>query len=113
MGVDPRSLIERLGRDIAVALGDRLLGLYVHGSWVLGDFDAERSDVDLLAVLADDPSDLLGLLLSIHDRVVADLERPHHLGLPMVVRAHCRRPAGPPAGGDQVRRRCQRRPTSQ
>jgi predicted nucleotidyltransferase len=72
MGIDPRSLIERLGRDIGVALGDRLLGLYVHGSWVLGDFDARRSDVDLLAVVADDPSDLLGRLLTVHDQLTAD-----------------------------------------
>lgn len=72
MGIDPRLLIERLGRDIGVALGDRLLGLYVHGSWVLGDFQAERSDVDLLAVVADDPSDLAGVLRAMHERLVAD-----------------------------------------
>ncbi len=71
--VDPRSLIERLSGDIADALGDQLLGLYLHGSWVLGDFDARRSDLDLLAVLADDPSARTAeVLRSLHDRLAAD-----------------------------------------
>lgn len=72
MAIDARSLIRRLGRDIGVVLGDRLLGLYVHGSWVLGDFEPTRSDVDLLAVLADDPADLLGALEVLHERLAAD-----------------------------------------
>lgn len=33
------------------------MGLYVHGSWVLGDFAPDRSDLDLLAVLDRDPTD--------------------------------------------------------
>ncbi|HEY6745845.1 MAG TPA: hypothetical protein VI357_09000 [Mycobacteriales bacterium] len=32
MSIDPGSLIDRLGGDIGAVLGDRLLGLYVHGS---------------------------------------------------------------------------------
>jgi hypothetical protein len=46
-----------LGRyplDVAAALaeacGPRLVGVYLHGSAVLGGFDARRSDVDVLAV---------------------------------------------------------------
>jgi len=35
-------------------LGDQLTGLYLFGSLVSGDFDPARSDVDLLAALADD-----------------------------------------------------------
>lgn len=72
MRIDPRSLLDRLGRDIGAVLGDRLLGLYVHGSWVLGDFQAERSDVDLLAVVAGDPSGLLEPLRAMHERLTAD-----------------------------------------
>lgn len=34
------------------ALGPELVGLYVHGSLALGDFDPRSSDVDLLAVTA-------------------------------------------------------------
>lgn len=72
MRIDPRSLIVRLGRDIGAVVGERLLGLYVHGSWVLGDLQDGRSDVDLLAVVADDPSDLLEPLRAMHERLTAD-----------------------------------------
>ena len=43
-----RAAATRLGGS----LGARLLGVYAHGSLVLGDFAPERSDVDLLAVAA-------------------------------------------------------------
>ena len=56
------------------ALNGRLLGLYLHGSLVAGDFAADRSDLDLLAVLDNDPDeDLLDLLAGLH----ADLDRRH------------------------------------
>ena len=35
-------------------LGDRLVGLYLYGSLVTGDFDRESSDLDLLAVTSSD-----------------------------------------------------------
>jgi predicted nucleotidyltransferase len=35
-------------------LGDRLVGLYLYGSLVTGDFDRESSDIDLLAVTSSD-----------------------------------------------------------
>jgi len=34
------------------ALGDKLVGLYLHGSLVMGDFDPNLSDIDVLAALA-------------------------------------------------------------
>ncbi len=53
-------------------LGAQLTGLYLFGSLVSGDFDPARSDVDLLAALADDPDagtmERLGLL---HDDLAA------------------------------------------
>ncbi len=50
-----------------------LLGMYLHGSLVTGDFAADRSDLDLLAVLDIDPHEnLLAVLASLH----ADLD-PH------------------------------------
>jgi predicted nucleotidyltransferase len=70
--IEPRSLVDRVGREIGAVVGGRLLGLYVHGSFVLGDFQADRSDVDLLAVVADDPSDLLEPLRAMHERLTAD-----------------------------------------
>ena len=55
-------------------LGGRLLALYVHGSLVAGDFAADRSDLDLLAVLDADPDErLLGSLAGLHAR----LDRRH------------------------------------
>jgi Domain of unknown function (DUF4111) len=48
------SLSERYALDVAAAiggvLGPRLTGVYLHGSAVLGGFDARRSDIDVLAV---------------------------------------------------------------
>ncbi|MBO4142598.1 DUF4111 domain-containing protein [Micromonospora tulbaghiae] len=56
------------------ALAGRLLGLYLHGSLVAGDFAANRSDLDLLAVLAGDPDEkLIDVLAGLH----ADLDRRH------------------------------------
>ncbi|MFF0658594.1 aminoglycoside adenylyltransferase domain-containing protein [Micromonospora tulbaghiae] len=56
------------------SLADRLLGLYLHGSLVAGDFAANRSDVDLLAVLTADPDEeILDVLAELH----SDLDRRH------------------------------------
>jgi hypothetical protein len=48
------TLSERYAQDaasvLAALLGSRLVGVYLHGSAVLGGFDARRSDVDMLAV---------------------------------------------------------------
>jgi Domain of unknown function (DUF4111) len=48
------TLPERYAQDaasvLADLLGSRLVGVYLHGSAVLGGFDARRSDVDMLAV---------------------------------------------------------------
>lgn len=45
-----REVTERL----RATLGDKLIGVYLHGSAVLGDFVRERSDVDIVAV-SDEP----------------------------------------------------------
>ena len=46
--------VAELMRQIRGALGERLAGLYLHGSMACGDFDPACSDLDLLAVLASD-----------------------------------------------------------
>lgn len=51
------SLVEALAGEIHAALGERLLGLYLFGSLVFGDFDDGVSDVDLLAVVGGPPTD--------------------------------------------------------
>jgi predicted nucleotidyltransferase len=55
----------------ATELGDGLAGLYVHGSLVAGDFAPERSDLDLLAVLREEPD--LDRLRPLHEQ----LDRRH------------------------------------
>lgn len=55
-------------------LGDRLAGLYVFGSLVTGDFEHDKSDIDLIAVLRDglDEHDLAALR-----RLHAEIARGH------------------------------------
>jgi len=74
VGTSPDAVLVRLTRDILQALGESLVGLYVFGSWVAGDFDPARSDLDLLAVLDGDPTERLADDLSaMHQRLAVDL----------------------------------------
>jgi L-rhamnose mutarotase len=47
-------LIERLLFRMISILGNKLVGLYLGGSLVLGDFDQNTSDIDLLAAISND-----------------------------------------------------------
>ena len=49
-----KSLLDRLTDEIGRSLDGSLVGLYVYGSLVTGDFDKESSDIDLLAVVSSD-----------------------------------------------------------
>ncbi|WP_040382225.1 aminoglycoside adenylyltransferase domain-containing protein [Deinococcus apachensis] len=60
-------LLSRLTKDVGQHLGDNLIGLYLHGSLVTGDFDPGRSDLDLLALLQTD----------LHEREVEGLREMH------------------------------------
>jgi hypothetical protein len=66
------SLLVSIRDEIMTATGSSMVGLYLFGSLATGDFDAGASDVDLIAVLANSPSELLAKRL---DRVHADLAR--------------------------------------
>ena len=57
MPADPRDYAGRLAGDLDALLGPRLAAAYLHGSAALGGWVAERSDVDILFVVADDISD--------------------------------------------------------
>jgi len=46
---DIRVLLDEILSRQRVILGEKLVGLYVYGSMVAGDFDSEISDIDLLA----------------------------------------------------------------
>ncbi len=55
---------------ITSVLGENLVGLYLYGSCITGDFDENVSDIDLLAVIHDDLSeDQLAALASRHDAI--------------------------------------------
>jgi hypothetical protein len=53
------SLLASIREAIVAVTGPSLVGLYLFGSLASGDFDAAVSDIDLLAVLADSPSERL------------------------------------------------------
>ncbi|MEH0971805.1 aminoglycoside adenylyltransferase domain-containing protein [Micromonospora sp. CPCC 205546] len=70
----PEMVLSDLRDAWSPALAGGLMGLYVHGSLVAGDFAADRSDLDLLAVLDSDPDEnLLAVLAGLH----TDLDRRH------------------------------------
>lgn len=54
---DINQLLELLLSGIQKILGEKLIGLYLYGSLVIGDFDTTISDIDLVAALASDLDD--------------------------------------------------------
>jgi len=72
----PFADVDRLLDDLLLqmrrALGNDLVGLYLYGSLVTGDFDPEISDVDLLAATSNDVDDVetVGRLREMHDALV-------------------------------------------
>ncbi len=60
--IDPaiQSLLQELLADIQRVLGENLIGFYVYGSLVWGDFDPSISDIDTLAALDRDLTDAEG-----------------------------------------------------
>jgi predicted nucleotidyltransferase len=69
----PEDVLARLAADLQEALGDELLSVAIHGSWALGDFSPGRSDLDVLAVMANDPTPAtLAALHEVHARLGTD-----------------------------------------
>lgn len=61
------ALLHSLLAQIQDVFGDKLVGVYLYGSLVWGDFDYEISDIDLLAVLSSDVNeDELSSLQQMH-----------------------------------------------
>lgn len=52
---DVDDLLNRLLPETQALLGDRFVGMYLHGSLALGDFDPDRSDIDFVVVTDGDP----------------------------------------------------------
>ncbi|HET9868377.1 MAG TPA: aminoglycoside adenylyltransferase domain-containing protein, partial [Nitrospira sp.] len=68
-----RALIGRLTDEIRRSLNGSLVGLYVYGSLVTGDFEEESSDIDLLAVVSSDvEGETFERLDRMHARFVED-----------------------------------------
>ena len=65
---DINQLLEILLSSIHKILGQKLIGLYLYGSLVIGDFDPNISDIDLVAALSSD----------IDDKEFAELQKMHH-----------------------------------
>lgn len=67
-----RELAQELLTGIRGVLGNTLDGAYLYGSAVAGDFDPERSDLDLLVAVATDVDERqVGELRGMHDAFVA------------------------------------------
>lgn len=67
-----RELVQELLTGIRGVFGDTLEGAYLYGSAVAGDFDPERSDLDLLVAVARDVDEQqLGELRAMHDAFAA------------------------------------------
>ena len=65
-------VVARILDAIREAAGSALAGLYLFGSLVVGDFDVDVSDIDLIAVLTSDPSDdLVARLGRMHDALAS------------------------------------------
>src|ERR1700739_2040992 len=52
--IDVNTLLNLLLSGIQKILGSKLVGFYLYGSLVTGDFDLESSDIDLLAAISSD-----------------------------------------------------------
>lgn len=73
---DANALIVALVSRLRAALGEHLIGLYLYGSLVTGDYDAGVSDIDLLAAVASDlRDDEFAALDAQHRQLVSDF--PH------------------------------------
>ncbi|MCL5996134.1 MAG: DUF4111 domain-containing protein [Chloroflexi bacterium] len=69
---DVNAVLDALLAGVQTVLGDHLIGMYVHGSLANGDFDPQRSDIDLLAVTAAElPAEMLRALKAMHARITA------------------------------------------
>lgn len=54
---DVNRVLEKLVTGIKTILGDNLVGIYLHGSLALGDFDPQTSDVDFMVVVKEKLTD--------------------------------------------------------
>lgn len=79
-----REQLDKLTRDLREALADELRGVYLHGSLVLGCFNPQRSDIDVIAVtrraITSEERNALGVLML---RSSGQKERPRQGPCPL------------------------------
>jgi L-rhamnose mutarotase/predicted nucleotidyltransferase len=68
---DVNQMLDRILAGTQKVLGSKLVGLYLYGSLVAGDFDLNISDIDLLAAVSDDIDEAdFAALKQMHDDLV-------------------------------------------
>ena len=50
------ALLQQIKNEYLAILGDTMVGFYVHGSLAFGCFSWERSDIDFLVVVSEEPT---------------------------------------------------------
>jgi predicted nucleotidyltransferase len=69
--LDLNTVLHDLTKSVTAILGDNLIGLYLQGSFAVGDFD-EHSDVDFLAIIQHElTTHELAALQAMHQRIFA------------------------------------------
>jgi hypothetical protein len=65
------AVLHLLLTSVQAALGDRFVGMYLHGSLASGDFDPQRSDIDFVVVTAGTlPDAIIPALAALHTRLI-------------------------------------------
>jgi predicted nucleotidyltransferase len=79
MTASAQSVVTTVTQTIPTLLGDTLVGVYLFGSLVWGDFDEDTSDIDILVVRTRDvDDDLFATLDGFHDQLA--LQYPYWAG---------------------------------
>lgn len=68
---DINDLLNKLKTDVKAILGKQFVGMYIHGSLVVGDFNIKTSDIDFLIITKDAlKADVISQLKVIHKLII-------------------------------------------
>ncbi len=103
---DVNAVLQVILSGAQAILGDQFVGMYLDGSLVTGDFDANRSDIDFVVVTAGEPrDDRYSALRAMHARFAAS-DSPWAIELEgsYIARQALRRHGTPPARHPRLER---------